>query len=47
MEHSDKFEEIKSFYKKKLWPVSAVKMAVRKKLITADEFKEITGKEYQ
>lgn len=47
MEHSSKFEEINNFYKKKLWPLSAVKTAVKKGLITEEEYKEITGKDYK
>lgn len=47
MEHSENFEKIKTFYKKRLWPISAVKNAVKKGQITSDEYEEITGKDYK
>lgn len=40
------FETIKKNYDRGLWSVSMVKMAVRKGIITKDQYKEITGKEY-
>lgn len=47
MEHSELFDEIKKFYKAKVWPLAAVKTAVKKGLITEGEYKEITGKNYK
>lgn len=40
------FERIKRFYDLGLWTESMVRNAVEKKLITPEEFEEITGKEY-
>lgn len=40
------FKTIKKNYDNKLWNLQLVKMAVRKRLITKDEYKEITGQEY-
>jgi hypothetical protein len=41
-----KFEKVKEFYNTKLWPLNWVENAVGK-WITADEYKEITGQEYE
>ena len=41
------FETIKRNYEKGLWSAALVKMAVRKGLITKEEYKEITGKDYK
>ena len=40
-------ETIKRNYEKGLWSLALVKMAVRKGLITKEEYKEITGKDYK
>ena len=40
------FVTIKRNYDKGLWNEMMVRMAVRKGVITKDEFKEIVGKEY-
>ena len=40
------FETIKQNYDRKLWSASMVKMAVRKGVITPEEYKEITGEKY-
>ena len=40
------FETIKRNYDHKLWSASMVKMAVRKGVITPEEYKEITGEKY-
>ncbi len=40
------YELIKRNYDRGLWTVLMVKMAVRKGLITAEQYKEITGQEY-
>lgn len=42
-EHSPKYELVKSYYDAGLWKKKAVKNAVTKGWITADEFEEITG----
>lgn len=41
-----KYEIVKEFYNAKLWSVGMVWNAVRR-WITADEFLDITGKEYK
>lgn len=40
------FERIKYFYEAGLWSASMVRMAVRKGIITKEEYTEITGKEW-
>ncbi len=40
------FATIKRNYDKGLWSGAMVKMAVKKGIITADEYKEITGNDY-
>lgn len=40
------FEMVKRNYDKKLWSVAMVKVAVKKGVITKEQFKEITGEEY-
>ena len=45
--HSDKFEIVKKYYDKGLWKIQAVRNAVVKGWITAEEFKEITGEDYE
>ena len=37
---------IKKNYDKKLWNIAMVKVAVKKGIITKEQFKEITGVEY-
>ena len=41
------FETIKKNYEKGLWSVVMVKMAVKKGVITKEQFTEITGQEYK
>lgn len=40
------FETIKRNYERKLWSKAQIRVAVRKGVITADEYREITGEEY-
>ena len=40
------FETIKRNYDKGLWNAVMVKMAIRKGVITKEQYKEITGKDY-
>ena len=40
-------EKIAKWYKQGLWTLDMVRNAVGKKKITADDFKEIAGKEYK
>ena len=41
------YETIKRNYERKLWSKVMVKMAVRKGVITKEQYKEITGEEYK
>ena len=41
------FDTIKRNYDRGLWSASMVAVAVRKGVITAAQYKEITGKDYQ
>ena len=45
-EHSAKFNLVNSYYVTGEWKKKAVKNAVRKNWITAAEYEEITGEEY-
>ena len=40
------YETIKRNFERGLWNVAMVRMAVRKGVITKEQFKEITGREY-
>ena len=40
------YETIKKNFERGLWNAAMVRMAVRKGVITKEQFKEITGKEY-
>lgn len=40
------YETIKKNYERGLWTAAMVKMAVRKGVITKEQFKEITGEDY-
>ena len=46
-EHSPKFELVKGYYDSGLWKKKAVRNAVTKGWITADEYEEITGEAYE
>ena len=41
------FETIKRNYDRGLWNAAMVKVAVRKGVITKEQFRDITGKEYK
>ena len=41
------FANVKYYYNKKQWSDALVKMAVKKGIITKEEYTEITGKEYK
>ena len=47
MADDDKFDEIKDWYEAGFWKKSMVANAVKKKKITAAEYKEITGEAYK
>ena len=40
------YETVKKNFERGLWNVAVVRMAVRKGVITKEQFKEITGKDY-
>lgn len=40
------FKMIKSNFDKGLWSIAMVKVAVKKGVITREQYKEITGEEY-
>lgn len=40
------YEIIKKNYDRGLWNIQMVKVAVKKKVITTEQFKEITGEDY-
>ena len=40
------YDTIKRNYERKLWNKQMVKMAVRKGVITRDQYEEITGEKY-
>lgn len=44
---SKKYEEVKEFYDTKRWGKKAVKNAVVRKWITAEEYEIIVGEEYK
>lgn len=45
-EHSEKYELVKSYYEDGFWKKKAVRNAVKKGWITAEEYEEITGEAY-
>ena len=45
-EHSPKFELVKGYYDIGEWKKKAIKNAVKRNWITADEYEEITGEPY-
>lgn len=46
MEHLEKFDIVKTYYKRKLWDDRRVRLAVEKNWITPEEYTEITGNPY-
>lgn len=47
-EHSKNFDKVKNYYDSGAWSIDRVYAVVGKKTgITADEYKEITGKDYK
>lgn len=40
------YESVKKYFEIKLWNVAMVRTAVKKGVITKEQFKEITGKDY-
>ena len=44
---SANFEKVKNYYDKSLWSIERVAKAVVKGWITATEYKEITGENYE
>lgn len=45
--HSKKYEKVKGYYLAGYWTASMVQNAVIKGWITAEEYREITGEEYE
>ena len=45
-EHSEKFYLVKGYYDSGMWSNKAVRNAVKKGWITAEEYEEITGEVY-
>lgn len=46
MNKSAKYDKVKAYYDSGLWSITAVRNAVVKDWITAEEFEEITGQPY-
>lgn len=46
MEHSKNFEKVRGYFNNGLWGFTAVRNAVVKRWITAEEYEEITGEAY-
>lgn len=46
MEHSKNFEKVKGYYDDGRWSIERVRAAVHK-WITPNEYREITGEEYE
>ena len=46
MEHSKKFDKVKTYYDRGVWTIDMVRSAVAKGWITEEEFTEITGEDY-
>lgn len=45
--HSKNFDKVKYYYDNELWSLYRVHEAVRKNWITVEEYKEITGEDYE
>lgn len=45
--HSPKYETVKKYYVMGIWEERKVRDAVRMSWITAEEFRQITGKDYE
>lgn len=41
------YDRVKYYFEAGLWNAQMVKMAVRKGVITKEQYKEITGKDYE
>lgn len=46
-EHSKRYDLVKGYYDAGEWKIKAVRNAVKRGWITADEFYEITGEVYE
>ena len=46
-EHSKRYDLVKSYYDAGEWKIKAVRNAVKRGWITAEEFYEITGEVYE
>ncbi len=45
--HSKNYYKVRDYYKGRYWSIERVRQAVVKGWITAEEFKEITGEDYE
>ncbi len=45
--HSKNYDKVRDYYKGRYWSIERVRRAVFKGWISKDEFKEITGKDYE
>lgn len=45
--HSPKYDKVKYYYDHGLWTIEQVRKAVEKGWITAEEYKDITGEDYE
>ncbi len=46
-EHSEKFKMVENFYIRGAWSIERMRNAVVKNWITSEEFKQITGEDYE
>ena len=46
MEHSDRYDKVKTWFSMGMWDETRVRNAVKMEWITEAEFEEITGKAY-
>ena len=46
-EHSEKFKMVENFYIRGAWSIKRMRNAVVKNWITSEEFKQITGEDYE
>lgn len=47
MEHSKNYQKVKRYYDLKMWDETRVRNAVRMGWVTEEEYREITGREYE
>ena len=47
MEHSKHYQKVTRYYDLKMWDETRVRNAVRMGWVTEEEYREITGREYE